>query len=286
MLNRLCSVFVKMAVLSILVFTMGATGCSSGRSSGTTTGGTGGTTNAAGVTGITGGTAGMIGNTGGGATRTTAGMTNPRDRLSCSWIAGMGEPIATVAGADAIACASGDASERVGIARRVLADELFLQRPSRLNGVVVGRIGRQVHDADAVPSTDRTNAWVVVSFEVVHDQDVASAKLGKQTGRQPVDETVCVRRFEGGVEGHPTGAANRSIEGQVLAPVHRHPVDKLASALDPRVAPPHRGVQPRLVEKYQAIRGDAGDPASVGAAFRYDFGPQTLQRPAAFFLTT
>ena len=42
----------------------------------------------------------------------------------------MGEPIATVAGADAIACASGDASERVGIARCVVADEVFLQRPS------------------------------------------------------------------------------------------------------------------------------------------------------------
>jgi len=43
MLNRECSVFVKLTVVTMLVVTVGATGCSSGGTSGTT-GGTTGTT--------------------------------------------------------------------------------------------------------------------------------------------------------------------------------------------------------------------------------------------------
>ena len=68
MLNRVCSDFVKLTVLSMLVFTISAAGCGSGGSGGTT-GTTGGTTNAAGTTSIAGGA-------GGGGATSSAGTTS------------------------------------------------------------------------------------------------------------------------------------------------------------------------------------------------------------------
>jgi hypothetical protein len=80
MLNRVCSVFLKLIVPSMLVITVGAGGCSSGRGIrvGTTGGSTSSTAGATvGVTSTTGGTTGTIGNTGGGGmTSTTVGITS------------------------------------------------------------------------------------------------------------------------------------------------------------------------------------------------------------------
>ena len=74
MSNRVCCVFVKLIVLSMLVITVDATGCSSGK--GLRVGTTGGTTTSTAgatvdVTNTTGGTTGTIGNTGGGSTTST-----------------------------------------------------------------------------------------------------------------------------------------------------------------------------------------------------------------------
>ena len=84
MSNRVCSVFVKLTVEAMLVVTLGAVGCSSGKAlhvgttggtigttAGTTsaTGGNGGTSGA--LAGNTGGTTDTVGNTGGGGTPST-----------------------------------------------------------------------------------------------------------------------------------------------------------------------------------------------------------------------
>jgi Peptidase family C25/Kelch motif len=75
MSNRICAAFVKLTVLSLLVVTVGAAGCSSG--SGGTTRITGGTTSFAGTTGTNGGristSEGTIGTTGGAGTGGGAG---------------------------------------------------------------------------------------------------------------------------------------------------------------------------------------------------------------------
>ncbi|GEM_PF-1552599 len=86
MSNRVCSDFVKLTMLSMMVFTVGAGGCSGGRgirigttggatssTAGTTsvTGGNGGTSED--LTGTTGGATGTIGTTGGGSTTSTTG---------------------------------------------------------------------------------------------------------------------------------------------------------------------------------------------------------------------
>ena len=90
MLNRVCCVSVKLIVVSMLVMTMGAAGCSSGRglragTTGGTTSSTVGTTGAiggnagttVGVISATGGTTGTNGNTGGGGmTSATVGITS------------------------------------------------------------------------------------------------------------------------------------------------------------------------------------------------------------------
>jgi len=87
--NRVCSVFVKLTVVSVLVIIVGATECSSGRgirigTTGGTTTSTAGATSATGgsagitvgTTSTTGGTTGTIGNTGGGGTTSSGGITS------------------------------------------------------------------------------------------------------------------------------------------------------------------------------------------------------------------
>lgn len=187
---------------------------------------------------------------------------------------------------DTISSTPGDASKSVGVSWCVFANELFLEGPAGLDRVVVGGVRGQVHDADAVPTANRLNTWVVVRTEIVHDQDITEAQLGKQAGRQPTDEAITVRGREVGVEGDPSGTPNRAVEGQVLAPVHWYAFDELTTSLHPRVAPAHGRVHAGFIEKHQAIDRKAADPAAVGRSFRYDVWAQTLQRPSAFFLIT
>lgn len=86
MSNRVCSDFVKLSMLSMMVFTVGAGGCSGGRgirigTTGGATSSTAGTTSVTGgnagtsedLTGTTGGATGTVGNTGGGSTTSTSG---------------------------------------------------------------------------------------------------------------------------------------------------------------------------------------------------------------------
>jgi hypothetical protein len=218
------------------------------------------------------------------------GLVRPELTPEIAWvdsrIAGMGEPVAAVADGDAVAGTSGYAPEGESVPRGVFAHELLLQGPSRLDRVVVGRVRRQIHETNAVTFAEWPNTRIVMRLEVVHHQDVALAQLRQESGRQPCDKAISVRGSESRIQDDPTRSANRSVKGQVLAPVHRDAVDELGSSFDPGVAASHRGVHPRLVHEHQPIDRVAADPTSVGAAFRYDVGAQTLQRPSAFFLTT
>jgi hypothetical protein len=53
----------------------------------------------------------------------------------------MSEPLAAVAGRDAITSAADDPTQVVGGPRRVPAEMLFLERPARLDRIEVGRVG-------------------------------------------------------------------------------------------------------------------------------------------------
>lgn len=63
----------------------------------------------------------------------------------------MGEPVAAVACGDAISRAASDSPKRHGVARGVLPDELLLERPAWLDGVVVRRVRRKVDEEFFLP---------------------------------------------------------------------------------------------------------------------------------------
>jgi hypothetical protein len=148
-----------------------------------------------------------------------------------------------------IARPSGYATESNGIAWSVFANELLLYPPPRLDGIEVRGIGRQVDNADAFCRAGRDDARVVVSWEIVEDQDIASAQLRQQGRFQPVDEAVLVDRLERAAERDPLVEANRTKQAQVLAPVHRGSVLVDRAFLDPGMAARHGDVQPRFVDE-------------------------------------
>ena len=78
----------------------------------------------------------------------------------------MREPVAAVADGDAVAGAPGDASEGERVPRGVLAHELLLQGPPRLDRIVVGRIRRQVHETNAVAFTEWPHARIVMRLRL------------------------------------------------------------------------------------------------------------------------
>lgn len=112
--------------------------------------------------------------------------------MKSDFIARVGEPLATMAGSDAKACSASNASERKRVTRGMAADLLFLEAPSRLNGIEVVRIGRKVDHADAPSFAQRNDALVVMCREVVQDQDVAGLELGKKLASQATKRSLLV----------------------------------------------------------------------------------------------
>src|SRR5262245_38645826 len=100
----------------------------------------------------------------------------------------MGEPLTAMPSRNAEAGTSCDPAQGSRIARSEPADLLFLQRPAGLDRVEVVRVGRQVEDANGAAGAERSDTWVVVGREVVEDEHVATAQLGKQVPREPLDE--------------------------------------------------------------------------------------------------
>lgn len=187
---------------------------------------------------------------------------------------------------DAVASSACDTAKSVWVSGRDAAHVLLLQCPARLDRVEVRRVGRQVDDAHAASSAGRTNSWVVMGTQVVHDDDIAASELGQQLVFYPGYEAILVRRGEHARQNDPSGQADRSEHGEVRAPVHRDPVDEFFATLKPRVAPAHREIHPRLVEEHQPVDGHAADLPQERRALDDDVRPQTLQRPSALFFTT
>lgn len=187
---------------------------------------------------------------------------------------------------DAISRAPGHAAQGVSGAGCVLAYDLLLQGPARLDRVEVRRVGGQVDQANALASAGGPHARVVVRGKIVHDEDVTPPQLREQVGRQPVDEAITVRRGKHRLERDPATEADRPEQGEVVPPVHRDAVDVLGPAFHPRVTAAHREVQARFVEEHEPIRRDPADAAPVRLPLDDHVRPQTLQWPSAFFFTT
>lgn len=187
---------------------------------------------------------------------------------------------------DAETCASSDSLKRNGAARRVLAYELLLQRPARFDGAEVGRVWRQVEDANTARRGECDDARILVRSEIVHHQDVPATELRQEGTAQPLHEARLVHRREGTALHDPPAQAHGADHGEVGAPVRRRALDELAALGNPRVASRHRSVESRLVEKHQPSRIDPRDESQVGAPLLGDVETQLLQRADPLFFTT
>jgi hypothetical protein len=182
--------------------------------------------------------------------------------------------------------AAGNSAKSDGMTRRMPTDELLLQSPARLDWIQIRRVRRQIEQPYTVMGARGANSRVVMSAKVVHDEDVASAKFWEEGGLEPSNEAVLVCGSKHGRLRDPAGKSNRAEHGEVGAPIHWNSVDELVTALDPSVGSTHRQVHAGFVEKYESFGGHAANPAQERFALGLDVGPQTFQRPAAFFLTT
>jgi len=194
--------------------------------------------------------------------------------------------VSTMSLRDAMSGSSGDTPKRSGVAGSYASDVLLLQRPTGFDWIEVRRVWRQIDHANPARAACRHDPGIVMSAEVVHDDDVAAAELRQQLRLEPLHEPVLVRRLEHRGEHDPACQSNRTEQREVLAPVHWDAVDELLAAFDPRVAATHGHVHPRFVEEDESLERDAADPAQERFALRDNVGAQTLQRPSALFFTT
>jgi hypothetical protein len=168
----------------------------------------------------------------------------------------------------------------------MLSDKLLLECPRGLDGVEVRRVGRLVDDAYAASGAGGHDARVVVSPEIVHDEDVARAELRQKLLLKPRDEPVAIRSLPNGGQHDPAATPDGAEQRQVGATVHGNPVDELFAPPHPGVTSAHCHAEPGFVEEDEALNGHAADlPEEGGSAFN-DVGTKTLQRPSALFFTT
>src|SRR5712692_2321043 len=95
-------------------------------------------------------------------------------------VAGMGEPLATMARCNAKARAASDAAKSDRISRSVPADLLLLQAPARLDRIEVMRVRREVDDADAAGRAESDDPLVVMRREIVEKSEEHTSELQSQ----------------------------------------------------------------------------------------------------------
>lgn len=172
------------------------------------------------------------------------------------------------------------------MARRMSADVLLLECPTWFDGVQIRGVGRHVDEMNASVSTCSGDTRVVVGGEVVHYEHVVALELREKDGLEPSDESVLVGGREHGRERHPARQPDCPKDGQVFAPIHGDSFDKLVAAPDPGMRPAHCEVHARFVEENELIGRHSSNATQELSTLHFDVGPQTLQRPAAFFFTT
>jgi hypothetical protein len=164
---------------------------------------------------------------------------------------------------------------------------LLLKSPGRFDRIEVRRIRRVVDEPYTGGFAEHFNLRIVMGLRVVHHNDVAASQLREQFGFHPRNEALGIRRIEHCCEQNPARKSNRSDQGEALSsPVHGYALLKLAAAFDPSVAPRHRAIEASLVEEDETANRDLANRPYEGLSFNDNVRPKTLQRPAAFFLTT
>src|SRR5262245_39022497 len=91
---------------------------------------------------------------------------------------------------DPVPSSPSNSAQSIAIAWSDSPNVLLLQRPRRFDRIEVGRVRRKVANLDAAKGTLRSYASVVMSSEVVQDDDVPALELRKQFRCEPRDEPV------------------------------------------------------------------------------------------------
>lgn len=198
----------------------------------------------------------------------------------------MSEPLSTVPCSYSVAGSSGNADEGIGRARRVAPDMLFLEGPARLDRVKVRRVRRLVDESDAAFLAGSRHSRVMMCPKVVHYEDVPAAQPGEQPPLEPLDKSVGSGGGELRALHYPSFQANRSEEGEILAPVHGTAVDVLAPLLDPSVTASHGEIEPGFVQEDEFFNRNAPDLPSKGRSLQDYVWSHLLQWAEPFFLTT
>lgn len=201
-------------------------------------------------------------------------------------VTGMSEPFEQVRALNSVARPTGDAPKRVDGAWGRLADNFFDETPSRLDGIEVGRVRRQVLESSAARLDDGSYARILVRLGVVEHYDITSAEPGCESSPDPAHESFGVGGLEHRGECHPTVETNRSDHREVGSPVHRTRVEQLMPSADPGMRPSHRQIRPRFVEEDELLRWHTPDRSQECCASRLDVRSVPLRRTRPFFLKT
>ena len=94
------------------------------------------------------------------------------------------------------------------------AELLFHLRPALLDGVEVGRVGRQVAERSAGLLDEFSDAVHFVSSQIVHDDQLAGFQLWTKDLFQVSQEDIAVGGRLNGHDGHPSGNADCSQYSQ------------------------------------------------------------------------
>jgi len=148
------------------------------------------------------------------------------------------------------------------------------------------RIGREVDDLNADGFAKRYDASIVVSAQVIEDEDIARIEPGQELSGEPENEAVLVGAGEHRAEHDPAGQSDCAEEREVLSPVHRYALDVLGPLLHPRVRPGHRRVEPRLIKENELGDRYAANLPKKDLALGDYVRPKLLDRAEPFFLTT
>ena len=110
----------------------------------------------------------------------------------------------TVARSYAVASSAGNASQGNWIARGMTTNVLLLQAPAEFDGIEVLRIWREVDDLDADRFAERYDTPVVVSAEIIEDEDIARIEPGQELSGEPENEAILVGAGEHRAEHDPS----------------------------------------------------------------------------------
>ena len=164
-----------------------------------------------------------------------------------------------------------------------LAQALFDDEPTSLNGVEVWGVGRQVEDAGSNPGDGLGDTCDLMGGQVVHhnDQSVAECRTEHLVELGQKDFNIRGSRYRH--RGGPAFHADRSQHRYGLPAATWRALPDALSTLGATVAPCHIRSDSTLIEKNKVLGSDASNLYAPRSSFRIAFDRVLLSSVQAFF---